>query len=414
MTKYAPITIPSNNDFLKTWHNWISHRVSLRFKRDKFRIPDIAQDVRCRLLAKDFIGRWFYRHLTDDVLDIEQASKILNLDKKNLSFISSVPVANGVKRGSPDALWRVSDILKYARFDYARYYYSIQRHTIASDKVLRLLGYDRSNFNSLASLYRQGRLYPSELTEHNCTGDKSCQECEKGRASLYRRNLSLAHDWQDPAVEADVLRLRWNDSQLEPFLRNWKKNNRIVCTPSYIMRPVGDRGIDAGLLKYTDIVIKNTVANRFKQLGRTDDTKDTVKDEEGKWGNTRLNGGRSAEFSTNELVVWESTDDETQNQRVYRDMMSSEMFETFERRYDVSSIMNRAGLDSSEQSIVTAVEMQEMSVGEFANANAVSVVHARRAHKGAMQKLRQIADWDEEDYNYNEHGKEPCSLPNTL
>lgn len=393
MVKYAPIVIPSNNDFLKKWHVWINYRVSVRFKRNKARVPDVVQDVRERLLKKDFIGRWFYRHLTGELLDLAQASKILGLQGKSLSYISNIPIANNVKRSHGSALWKISDLLEYARFDYVRYYYSVQNHTIDTAKILRLLGYPEHKFNSLASLYRQGRLLPSELTEHQCTGDKrTCADCEKGRASLHRRSLSLVHDWEDPAVRASVLKLRWNDAQLEPFLRNWRKKNRIVCGPEYIMRPAGDKGIDAGLLKYADIIIQNTVANRFKQIGRSDDLEDTINGE-----NVPLNGGKSPGYSNEDATGWEMDDDSMQSRRVYRDMMSSELYESFERKYDASSIIERAGLDRIEQDVVQAIEMMEMTARQYSEHKGIALSRVQKAHTNALSKLRKVANWDRED-----------------
>lgn len=393
MVKYAPVVIPSNNDFLKKWHSWINYRVSIRFKRNKARVLDVAQDVRVRLISKDFIGRWFYRHLSDELLDLAQASKILGLQGKSLSYISNIPIANNVKRSHESALWRVSDLLEYAKFDYVRYYYSIQNHTIDTQKMLRLLGYPDGKYNSLASLYRQGRLLPSELTEHLCTGDKkTCPDCEKGRASLHRRGLSLVHNWEDPAVESNILRLRWNDGQLAEFLRNWHKKNRIVCSPDYVMRPVGDRGIDAGLLKYADIIIQNTVANRFKQIGRSDDLEDVIDGE-----NVPLNGGKSPGFSTEETISWETDDYSSQSKIVYRDMMSSELFESFERKYDVNSIVGRAGLDEVEQDVVYAIEMMEQTARQYAEHNGIAISRVHKVHASALSKLRRIAGWDNED-----------------
>lgn len=385
--KYVPIKIVSNGDFLEKWHNWITHRVSLRFKRNKARVPDVAQDVRCRLLSKDFIGRWFYNHLTADLLDATQTSRVLGLEEKSLSFISNIPTANGLKRNDENALWRVSSVLEYAQFDYVRYYYSIQNHTIDTSKMLRLLGYEEGKFNSLASLYRQGRLLPSELTEHQCIGDKkSCPDCEKGRASLHRRGLSLANDWESSEVRTAVQKLRWNDKQLEAFLRNWRNKNRIVCTPNYIMRPLGDKGVDAGLLKYADIIIQNTVANRFKQIGRSDDLEDTVDGE-----NVPLNDGKSPTFSTEDTVGWESDDASGNSRRVYRDVMSSEMFDSFERKYDASSLITRAQLSEDEQGVVKAIEMMEMTARQYSEVSHLTIPRIHKLHTVALRKLRQVA-----------------------
>src|SRR5690606_16245347 len=113
---YAPVAIPTNQHFLEKWHAWIYSKVSKRFKRDKSRINDTAQDIRYRLLAKDFIGRWFYKHLTQDLVDQKQAEKILGLEEGAIVFIGNIPVANNVKRSDSTALWRIEDLLNYALF----------------------------------------------------------------------------------------------------------------------------------------------------------------------------------------------------------------------------------------------------------------------------------------------------------
>ncbi len=244
--KLVPIAIPTNQSFLTQWYPWTAGKVARHFKRDKERCQDTAQNVRLRLLSKNFIGRWFYKHLTDELVDKAQAEHILG-GKVPLAYIGSVQPVYGrrsslkgygkdqrVKPNSPEeqpndtTIWRVSDLLGFAKFDYERYFYSIQNHTIDSSRVLRLLGYDADNFSALESLYRQGKLKPSELTDHECQefvrsiekrGDqcgvndcnkkhyslgycsnhyhmsrvRSCSACEHGRELLRQRGVSLAH-----------------------------------------------------------------------------------------------------------------------------------------------------------------------------------------------------------------------------
>lgn len=390
MTKYAPIAILSNNDFLEKWNAWIIRQVASRFKRNKDRIPDVAQDIRLRLLDKDFIGRWFFNHLTDELLDLEQAAKILNVPTNKILFNSNIPIANGVKRGDPQALWRVLDLLNYANFDYYRYYYSIQNHTIDTENFLSLLGYSKTNYNALASLYRQGKIFPSKFTEHNCSGDRrTCAICEKGRQFLSKNNISLSSNWEADSLRPMVRRLRWNDGQLRPYLRHWRNLNRVFCTPEYVMRPVGDKGVDAGLLRYVDIIIANTIANLFKKIGRTDDL-ESVRNGE----NVPLNGGKSPVHSNQDITYYESEEDgeDLAPRRAFRDLLSSKAFESIEQKFDSNSLLELADLSDDEISTIKAIELMELTAREYSKVSTMSITRIHRTHSNALRKLRQVAE----------------------
>src|SRR5271157_243586 len=88
MPAFFPIFIPTNQAFLKKWYVWTAGKVARHFKRDKERCQDTAQNVRVRLLSKNFIGRWFFKHLTDEFVDKEQAEFILG--GISLSFNGSI------------------------------------------------------------------------------------------------------------------------------------------------------------------------------------------------------------------------------------------------------------------------------------------------------------------------------------
>lgn len=374
--EYARVVIPTNQDFLAQWYKWVLGEVSQYFRRNKDRIPDTAQNVRIRLLAKNFIGRWFYKHLSDELVDTEQAIRILGGAK--VPFIGSLMPIGG-RPTTPNSLWRVSDLLRYAQFDYDRYFYSIQGHTIDSDRVLKLLGYEAGKYESLASLYRQGRLKPSELTEHMCSG-KKCPECKHGRASLKTKHLSLAHRWELPEVAAEAAKLRWNDSQLAPFLREWRRQNIVRHTPLYIMRPVEangkPHGIDAGLLKYAKILIRNEVVNDFKRMTRTDDMTNMV-----------FNDGVSPDVADVEMVSWEVDDDETK-QCVFLDPDAKMEFETIENKNDISALANNADLTADEIDVVKCVDLLAMTVREYAVRTGKPIPRVHRLRNGALKKLR--------------------------
>jgi DNA-directed RNA polymerase specialized sigma24 family protein len=378
--QYERVEIPTNHSFLIQWHQWVHKEVSKCFKRDWGRIPDTVQNVRVRLLSKDFIGRWFFKHLTADLVDKTEAQRILGGAK--ITFIGSLHPVVG-DRARDDSLWRVSDLLEYAQFDYGRYYYSIQEHTIDSDKVLRLLGYPKGAYDALASMYRQGRMKPSEFTEHNCTG-KGCRECQRGRDSLRSKNLSLAHRWTDPNVLKDVRKLRWNDRQLKPFLRKWRRQNMIASTPRYIMRNDGT-GIDAGLLKYAKIIIQRTSYNEFKRMGRTDDMARAI-----------FNKGISPQLTDAELISWEVDEPNPNRTPVFLDSTAFDQFSGIEARKDVTSLMQDAPLSTEERDAIMAVDLMEMTIRQYAEQVQKPIQRIHRVRSAAMKKMRGLGPSPEE------------------
>ena len=436
---WRSVKIPSNNEFLEQYHQWVYKKVSDQFRRDKDRVQDTVQNVRTRLLGKDFIGRWFFKHLTHELVDRAQAELILGRDSK-LKFISVVQPVVG-SRSEPDSLWRVRDLLDYAKFDHERYYYSIQNHTIDSDTVLRLLGYldlavpdpngktrdlqgnpvsfKPEAYNVLKSLYRQGRIKPAELTQHDCLeqvvkrkafvngkGERLCSHigcskkhwsrgyctthygesvrakcpvCEKGRASLHARGVSLADDWtKSPSAAAS---LRWDDSQLRDFLRNWRGQNLVSTVPTKIARPDGHagpyQGIDAGLLKYASILITNEVINDFKRMCRTLDVSHMV-----------FNDGVSPDSDAGDSVTWDQDDDGVKTQMVVKDSSAFEEFRARENTSDVITMISRADLTEEEQHVILEIDLKESNVREFAEGIGVSIAHVHRVRNSALEKMR--------------------------
>lgn len=441
--KYVPVPIPSSVSFLPQWNPWIHSKVSKHFKRDKDRIQDTVQNVRLRLLQKDFIGRWFFKHLRDEVVDLGEACRILG--GAQVTFIGQIPsldVPNddcqtpkcvsrrrkglGCSRACPKSLWRVSDLLSYAQFDYDRYYYSPQGHTIDSERVLRLIGYPVGSFVPkhkcsgdgcqgckavahtpgayaiLESLYRQGKLKPAELTEHECSRTASCVGCEHGRSLLRTRGLSLADRWDDSPQLAS--KLRWNDSQLVPFLRHWRGKNLVHETPQYIMRcPDEDGhvlGIDAGLLKYVEIIINNEVVNDFKRMSRSDDVTRGV-----------FNKGLSPEFSNSDLVALESEEGEERPRQIFRDLSSLDGFNELENKHDVRSLIEEADLTEEERDAIMSVELMEMTVRQYAEKAGMPVPRVHRVRASAMRKLRgDLATVDASAVAERVCGRHGCSV----
>jgi len=417
------VIIPTTSEFLTKWNAWIHGKVSKHYKRDKERIPDTAQRVRLRLLSKDFISRWFFKHLTDDLVDLSEAISMTGNPRINFSPRIS-PVHGG--RKDPNSLWRISDILNFSNFDYERYFYSTQNHTIETDKFLRLLGYgskstvtgkweiNTEDYSVLESLYRQGRIKPAELTEHTCsesnikknsdgtclvggcsekhfskgyckphyrsTRANACSECEKGRNVLKSKGISLAHRWNDPEVIKSVSKLRWNDSQLVPFLRDWKSGNLIKHPPRYIMRKPSEATVDAGLLKYANMVIDNDVFNHFKSMIRSDDVSyislDIKSDPDG---------------STFEKMYWETSEEGSGRTAVFIDHNAQNEFIVTEDRYTIISLIRKANLTQIEENIIKFVDLEESTISEVADKLGLAPAKINKIRLNAMNKIRSLA-----------------------
>lgn len=448
---YYSVDIPTNDSFLRQWHLWIHKMVANNFKRNRERMMDTVQNVRLRLLQKDFVGRWFFKHLTDELVDRSEAERILGGVK--LKFISQVSPVVG-DRSDPDSLWMIRDLLAYAKFDHSRYYYSIQDHTVDSVTVLGLLGYGADSFGVLESLYRQGRLKPAELTEHECVlktrtipdpvhdddGNrlcsvsgcgrrhysrgycsrhysqyvvKSCPGCERGRRALHAKGISLARRWTDPEIVGVVRKLRWNDTQLRPFLREWRGQNAVKTTPLRVYRPVvepvtvGKRsvcvvdkckkkhfrhgycdqhfGVTAGLLKYAKMLIVNAAINDFKSMSRTDDVQFGV-----------FNNGMSPEMSDLETVAWESDDIDDTPKKVFRDVNAQSGFDVVNAANDLSALFSAASLDLQEASVILRIDMKDQSVKECAASLDLTSQEVQRIRSCAMRKLKMASIGDDE------------------
>lgn len=420
ISSYVRVEIPTTSEFLAKWHAWIHGKVSAHYKRDKERIPDTAQRVRLRLLSKDFISRWFFKHLTNDLVDLAGAIQITG--NKFINYSTAISPVHG-DRYNESSIWRISDLLKHSKFDYERYFYSIQNHTIETDKFLRLMGVGSQNQNggweisdsdytTLQSLYRQGRVKPAEFTEHKCSGthtfsksenglctvpgcsnkhlsrglcrvhyrearnSNTCNECAKGRASLTQKGISLFSKWSDPNVRAQVLKLRWNDSQLTPFLREWKKSNVVKGIPRYIMRLPKEATIDAGLLKYANMVIDHDVYNHFKSMGKSDDISYLTIDV------------KSESTSTQDKMHWECDDDSSKT-LVFIDTCASNAFSESEHKNDLFALLNRANLTDLEKIIITMVDLEEVPISDVSAKVGVPTSRVNKIRTSVIDKLRQ-------------------------
>ena len=420
VSSFVRVEIPTTSEFLAKWHVWIHGKVSKHFKRGKERIPDTAQRVRLRLLSKDFISRWFFKHLQDDLVDFAQAVRMTG----NTNFNKACKISPVYGSGE-ESIWRIRDILGLMNFDYDRYFYSIQNHTIETDKVIRLIGYgsydnqsnkwvvSRSSYGILESLYRQGRMKPAELTEHECRKAipvksedglcveegcsskhfsrgyckqhyrakvlNSCPECEKGKALLHQKGVSLHRRWTDPDVSKAVSKLRWNDSQLTPFLREWQQSNLIKCVPRYIMRHPKEASVDAGLLRYANMVIDHDVFNHFKSLLRTDDV-----------SIVSLDVKSDPTFTSSDRIYWESEDERDGRTLHFIDPLAQKAFLDVDTISDLARIIERANLTNLEMSVIQKVDMEDSSISDVATSLGIPNSKVNRIRNHALEKMRNI------------------------
>lgn len=381
------VKIPSTRDFISTWNNWIIGKVNKQFKRNKDRVPDFIQEVYIRLLQKNFVERWFYKYLTDEYVNEEQVCKILGISKGEApkGFHPSI-----VGENKQDSLWKISDILKSTNFCHESYFYSPQNHTIPTSKVLKLLGHKDDEFGALESLYRQGRLYPSELTEHDCKRNRTitnnsdissshkgeCHLCEKGKASLKKNGLSLANRWVDNPKEA--LKLRWNDSQLAPLIKSYRRKSWIKTIPDYIIR-FKDHNIQAGLLKYAEILISNSVRNKFKSMKNREDVEEFA-----------LQNSKAPEFSNNDLFSLEVNEDD-EVKRVLVDTNSTTPFASVEMEIDINALMSLARLSSQEIQVVQSISLREQNIQDYSRQTGMPVQTIQEIHDDSLNKLRKAA-----------------------
>lgn len=378
---YYQISIPTVHEFINQWYPLIFSEVNKLFKKGQERVEDTVQNVVERLVRKDFIGRWFFKLLTDELVDRTQAENMLGgISLKHKKKIQ--PVVG--KSTDINSLYRVSDILDFAKFNHERYYYSIQGHTIDSDRVLELLGYKAGQYSALQSLWRQGKLLPSELTEHECARDigsspDECDSCKEGLNYLKERGVSLdKNDWNNPNKARLFKKLRWDDRQLAPFLRGWKKSNIIKCVPRNIIRLVESSGVDASLLGYAKHLIANEVRNDFKRMKRTYDL--TL---------TEFNHGRCPEVSDQESVSWEFDEMEETSQRVFRDTTSMLKYHEFECCNDLRIILTNSGLSAEQMQVILETDLQGVSVRGYAIRSSKS---AQKVHHIRSTALKHICD----------------------
>jgi DNA-directed RNA polymerase specialized sigma24 family protein len=146
------------------------------------------------------------------------------------------------------------------------------------------------------------------------------------------------------------------------------------------MRKDPKQGIDAGLLKYAEMVIDNEVVNDFKRMSRAEDLSITV-----------LNGGQSPEYGNHETVAWDSDDKEREDsssiQPVIRDVGSMNQYVQAERWHDVQRLVEAANLTDEELNVIKFVDLEDMSVRQYSDKHNVTVARVHRILSSAHHKL---------------------------
>ena len=199
----------------------------------------------------------------------------------------------------------------------------------------------------------------------------------KGLYSLKLKGLSLAHNWNSLSVRDAVLHLRWNDRQFKRFLRDWRHTNKVKALPKHLVRPT-NHGIDAGLLKYAQMVIDHEVVNDFKRISRADDTSIGV-----------FNKGMSPEFGNEDTVAWETSEEETEKpDRIIRDPSSMNAFGEFEQYRDLFKLISASGLTDVEKEVIQGTDLSEISVRSYAKNRGVPISQINKIRESALEKLR--------------------------
>jgi hypothetical protein len=267
-----------------------------------------------------------------------------------------------------------------------------------------IIGYKPQAYNALKSLYMQGKLKPAELTQHDCLNidninepkeDGSCcidgcykkhfsrgyctthygqfivndcPMCEVGRQSLTDRGVSLADDWSKNCKEAS--KLRWNDTQLKPFLRQWKRKNCICAVPKYIIRSAYDmskhQGIDAGLLRYVQTIIDHEIVNKFKEYSKSN-------------------------FTENMLSIVPPSSEERDADvysKISKECYKYDSISGISAAIDLDCLIERACLSDEEFNIIKCVDLQEMTIKEYADGVHKSSIYVKKVRNGALFKLR--------------------------
>jgi DNA-directed RNA polymerase specialized sigma24 family protein len=180
-----------------------------------------------------------------------------------------------------------------------------------------------------------------------------------------------------------VAQLRWDDSQLTPFLRRWRGQNMISSVPRRIARPDGQvsqyKGIEAGLLKYAWNLINNEVVNDFKRMTRTMDMTCMV-----------FNNGLSPDADESDSVVWELDDNGEKMQMVVKDSSSMDEFRASENGFDIMSMARRANLSDDEMNIIMQVDLMEEDMFQYAESVGKPVARVHRMRTLALEKMRHV------------------------
>jgi hypothetical protein len=211
---------------------------------------------------------------------------------------------------------------------------------------------------------------------------RTCPECEHGREILRNRGLSLAERWDRPEIRSVVQKLRWNDTQLKPYLRTWRRQNLVKAVPDYIMRTNPKIGIDAGLLKYAEMIIDHEVVNNFKRISRSDDLSIMI-----------LKNPLSPEYGDDEIIAYDFEDknrdmnDFNSIQSVVRDSHALVKYSQVEGMNDVQRLIDSADLTAEEMDVIESIDLDDVSVRQFSEEHDIPIPRVHRILQSGHRKL---------------------------
>ena len=145
------------------------------------------------------------------------------------------------------------------------------------------------------------------------------------------------------------------------------------------MRLPKEATIDAGLLRYANMVVDHDVFNHFKSMIKTDDISYVVLDVK--------SDPDSASF---EKVYVENDETDSNKTQVFIDHNASNQFHESELRNDVYALINKANLSEIEKEIIKIVDLQETSISDVSARMSMSPARINRIRTNALSKLREL------------------------
>ncbi len=324
---YNKITIPTTSEFVVENSKWITSHVSKKFKREKSRILDFKQMVILRMLKKDFVSRWFFKHLAaDEHTTLTEINKMFGY---NVSLINTINPVEG-DRNDNNSVWKIGDILKYKNYCHSRQFYSIMNNRVSSKVLLTNMGYNCTNFNTLRDKTFSGEITPFILKKKtkSISVDDAIQK-------LIEMGLTSDANWESPALCECALSLKWDDTFLKPYVGS---EYGILHTPRFIVRNY-ERGIKEGFLKYAQFVIEHAINNQFTRMKTREDTESTF------FSYSKMEAG-------NRISMRDASESHNESKNEVIDLKSSSITGLCEALHDFNSVMSYAGFNEMDEEFI--------------------------------------------------------------